>query len=152
MMFSKVPVNNLDTWDPIKDDPVRPGLSFVWRARMGPIFYRGALEEPDAVVCTATLPGVPQDVRDVVNLKHAGQEETVVCAYTVWSYKPRAGRKIIFDLREWAIDNKYERLVTLSPQTDMAHKFHINNGAWLLRENKDTRNYEYDLQQLSFVF
>ena len=154
MMFSKVPVSDFDTWAPIADDPVRPGLSFEWRRRMGPIFCRGAFQDPDAVVCTATLPEVPTDVRDIVNLKHQSNWEhnKIVVAYTVWSYKPRAGRKIIFDLREWTIDNKYERLVTLSPQTDRAHRIHINNGAWLLRENKDTRNYEYDLQQLSFVF
>ena len=150
-MFLTLP-DDVRVWKKIEDDPVRPGLSLSWRKRMGPIFFRGTLEEPEAIVCTATLSGVPQDVRDVVNLKHTEREETVVCAYTVWSYKPRAGRKIIFDLREWTIDNKYERLVTLSPQTDMAHRFHINNGAWLLRENHDTRNYEYDLQQLSFAF
>lgn len=151
MMFVTLPDNVIE-WEKINDDPVRPGLSFTWRKRMGPIFLRGTIDDPEAIVCTATLPGVPTDVRDIVNFKHGEHEETVVCAYTVWSYKPRAGRKIIFDLRDWTMDNKYDRLVTLSPQTDMAHKFHINNGAWLLRENKDSRNYEYDLQQLSFVF
>jgi len=35
------------------------------------------------------------------------------------------------------------RFVTLSPKTDMAHRFHIRNGARMLRENADTINYEY---------
>ena len=150
-MFSKLG-DDFFNWKKIADDPVRPELSLSWRQKMGPIFYRGSLDDPEAIVCTATLPGIPNSVQDIVNLKYPKQEETVVCAYTVWSYKPRAGRKIIFDLRDWAVDNNYEKLVTLSPQTDMAHKFHISNGAWLLRENENTRNYEYDLLQKSFVF
>lgn len=151
MMFSKLD-ERIDDWKKIDDDPVRPELRLTWRHSVGPIFYRGSLDDPEAIVCTALLPGIPKSVQHLVDLKYTRQEETVVCAYTVWSYKPRGGRKIIFDLRDWAIDNKYERLVTLSPQTDMAHKFHINNGAWLLRENQDTRNYEYDLLQKSFIF
>ena len=38
-----------------------------------------------------------------------------------------------------------QRFVTLSPKTDMAHRFHIGNGAGILRENASTINYEYHL-------
>ena len=70
----------------------------------------------------------------------------VLVAYTVWSYKPRAGRDLVFELRDYAINNKeINRLVTLSPKTKMARRFHLNNGAVLLSENQRTDNYEYEL-------
>ena len=35
------------------------------------------------------------------------------------------------------------RLVTMSPLTDMAKNFHTRNGAILLLENTDSYNFEY---------
>ena len=32
----------------------------------------------------------------------------------------------------------------MSPKTEMAMKFHLSNGAILLRENKETYNFEYE--------
>ena len=37
------------------------------------------------------------------------------------------------------------RLVTLSPLTDMARNFHIKNGAKELQVNETTQNFEYDI-------
>jgi hypothetical protein len=37
------------------------------------------------------------------------------------------------------------RFVTLSPKTEMARRFHIKNGAHVLKENDSTVNYEYIL-------
>ncbi len=42
-------------------------------------------------------------------------------------------------------DPHITRLVTLSPKTDMARKFHLNNGASTLSNNILTDNYEYKL-------
>ena len=39
--------------------------------------------------------------------------------------------------------NHLNRLVTLSPLTEMATKFHTKNGAKLLQVNKTTQNFEY---------
>ena len=39
--------------------------------------------------------------------------------------------------------NHLNRLVTLSPLTEMATKFHSNNGAKLLQVNESTQNFEY---------
>jgi len=36
-------------------------------------------------------------------------------------------------------------LVTLSPITTMAEKFHLSNGATCLQQNANTVNYEYDI-------
>ena len=37
-----------------------------------------------------------------------------------------------------------DRYVTLSPQTEMARKFHLANGATVLEVNSTSVNYEYD--------
>jgi hypothetical protein len=39
--------------------------------------------------------------------------------------------------------NHLNRLVTLSPLTDMATKFHERNGAKLIQINETTQNFEY---------
>ena len=39
--------------------------------------------------------------------------------------------------------NHLNRLVTLSPLTEMARNFHLKNGAIELSVNKDTQNFEY---------
>ena len=38
------------------------------------------------------------------------------------------------------------RLVTLSPLTDMARNFHLKNGAKELQVNETTQNFEYDIE------
>ena len=39
--------------------------------------------------------------------------------------------------------NHLNRLVTLSPLTEMATKFHLRNKAKLISVNEDTQNFEY---------
>jgi len=141
----------------IKDDPVRPDLSYAWRKSVGEIYYTGEEDDPSAIVCVAVTEYIPKDIDDIVidikDCMYLGVEAELrlpkkgfcLIPYTVWSYKPKAGREIIQDLREYAIYEGCKRLVTLSPQTDMAHNFHIKNGAILIRENKTSKNYEYAL-------
>jgi len=38
-----------------------------------------------------------------------------------------------------------KNVVTLSPKTEMAERFHIKNGALKYRENPDSINYVYEL-------
>jgi len=71
-------------------------------------------------------------------------EGTVCVAYTVWSYNKGAGRTIINQLRDNAQD-LYSRMVTLSPLTEMAERFHISNGATFLRKGESCQNFEYPL-------
>ena len=42
--------------------------------------------------------------------------------------------------------NHLSRLVTLSPLTDMARKFHLKNGAKEVQVNLTTQNFEYDIE------
>ena len=39
--------------------------------------------------------------------------------------------------------NHLNKLITLSPLTEMAYNFHLNNGAIKLQVNKETQNFEY---------
>ena len=39
--------------------------------------------------------------------------------------------------------NHLNRLVTLSPLTEMAKNFHLRNGAKLVSVNENTQNFEY---------
>jgi len=43
--------------------------------------------------------------------------------------------------------NHLTRLVTLSPLTEMAEKFHKRNGAKLLQRNVWSQNFEYTLDK-----
>ena len=128
----------------MKDDPVRPSLSYAFRKSVGEIFYIGE-DKPDAIVCVAFTTDIPKTVRELALYSHPQGDNCI--AYTVWSYTKGAGRDIINELRNYAWDNKFHRLVTLSPKTEMARKFHLRNGAFTLSENQETDNYEYELYE-----
>ena len=124
----------------VQDDPVRPHLSAQFRTdnESGRVTY-GLIdgEEVQAIVCTQTGYGVPKQERDLHN---QGTGDKVVSPYTIWSYTRGRGTDLINMLLSLDLEG---RLVTLSPKTEMARRFHIKNGAFLLQENEDTINYEY---------
>ena len=41
--------------------------------------------------------------------------------------------------------NHLNRLITLSPHTEMARNFHLNNGAVELKVNEEIQNFEYKI-------
>ena len=132
----------------VSDDPVRPELDLEFRLGPGRTVY--ALTEDGeykAAICIAYCNDVPTTVKELDKLSQAtinGTHSSIAVAYTVWSKKPRAGRKIITDLMEIIKkDDTVHRLVTLSPKTAMAKRFHLNNGAFVLQLNTETDNYEY---------
>ena len=132
----------------VSDDPVRPELDLDFRLSPGRTVY--ALTEDGeykAAICLAYCNDVPTTVKELDKLSQAtinGTHSSIAVAYTVWSKKPRAGRKIITDLMEIIKkDDTVHRLVTLSPKTAMAKRFHLNNGAFVLQLNTETDNYEY---------
>ena len=57
------------------------------------------------------------------------------------------GQAMIGQARDFLRNNypHITRLVTLSPPTALARRFHIKNGARELQINRDTVNFEYDL-------
>ena len=76
----------------------------------------------------------------------SGQAGNVAVAYTVWAKMKGGGRHILNEIyKKFKREHRIDRLVTLSPKTEMARKFHMSNGAVEFRENDDTINYEYDI-------
>ena len=134
----------------VSEDPVRPELTLGFRITKGrKIFGLKYNDEIEAIVCIALCPEVPFTVREMDYMSQAANQEDqrgeIVIAYTVWSRKRGAGREIITKLREWTIENKFSRLVTLSPLTPMATHFHIKNGAKQVHINGVSQNFEYKL-------
>ena len=61
--------------------------------------------------------------------------------------KKKGGGKLIVKevFKKIKKSNHLNRLITLSPLTDMAYKFHSKNGAKLIRVNENTQNFEYQV-------
>lgn len=129
----------------VADDPVRPEIPAEFR--VGPhteIFCMMSEESSsvEAMVCCAYRDSVPNNV---LELATDPKEARVAVFYTIWSYKPGAGRKLIIEARKWIEDNRDNivQFVTLSPPTEMARVFHLRNGASVFRVNPDSVNYLY---------
>ena len=70
----------------------------------------------------------------------------IAIAYTVWSKKKGGGKLIVKEVfKKIKKSNHLNRLVTLSPLTEMARNFHLRNGAFELQVNKETQNFEYKI-------
>ena len=129
--------------DFIKDDPVRPEIPTDYRVTEGRLVAAlSDQDQPRAMVCVSFHDFVPASVQDLDNVT---LQPTTAVFYTIWSYKPGAGRELLMQ----AVPNikqqfpTIERFVTLSPKTETAKRFHLRNGATIFRENSDTVNYEY---------
>lgn len=128
----------------ITGDPVRPHIPF--EKRMGNGRTVVVLEEDGeigAVVCTALVNTMPTTEEEL--FQYADPMGDILVAYTVWSYKKGSGRRIINMLRNSAMDENCSQLITLSPKTEMAERFHTSNGAKCISRNESSNNFEYDL-------
>ena len=128
----------------IVDDPVRPEIPLEFRVSSSSEIFV-LLDEnnsPMAAVCCAYRDSIPENTTDLILQPLA---PSVAVFYTIWSYQPGAGRKLIIAARRWIQDCRAEivKFVTLSPPTDMARVFHLRNGAEVFRVNPDTVNYLY---------
>ena len=135
-----------DITDPLleylKDDPVRPDISREFRVTQNRFVATLVSDRPRAMVCVSLKNLIPATVAE---LDGDCTEPDTAVFYTIWSYMSGAGAQLIFDTVD-AIRKQHpsvKRFVTLSPKTQMAYKFHMRNGAMVLRENADTVNYEY---------
>lgn len=127
----------------LKDDPIRPTLPFNKRiSDNATTLVLIEDNQPKAITCISLQDSIPDAEH---NLFISNQRPKVAVFYTIWSYSRGSGRTLIFEAAEF-IKKTFPNIVqfvTLSPKTEMAHKFHIGNGAIKLRENADTINYEY---------
>ena len=140
-----------------KEDPVRPELNLEFRQAYGRKIYGLKDSEGDiaAIICFAFTNKVPTTIEemDVLSrdaamqaIHRAGVQGDIAVAYTVWAKKKGGGRAIVNEVYKMVKEsNHLNRLVTLSPLTDMARNFHLKNGAKELQVNSTTQNFEYDI-------
>ena len=125
------------------EDPVRPHIPSSDRIGSNKdIFVLPEEDSVQAITCVSYTVEVPKNENE---LFVTNSDPVVAIFYTIWSYKPGAGRQLILDSVDYIRkeNSKICRFVTLSPKTEMAKRFHLKNGAIVLRENNDTVNYEY---------
>ena len=136
------------------EDPVRPELDNIFRRSYGrKIFGVKYMGEIHAVMCFAYTNEIPKNVDELKKFSHdaflqsAQRDQNVgqiAIAYTVWSKKKGGGKLIVKEVfKKIKKSNHLNRLITLSPLTEMATKFHSKNGAKLLQVNDTTQNFEY---------
>ena len=117
----------LDSINP-EDDPVRPELDNIFRTSNGrKIFGLKYSSEIHGVICVAYTDDIPTTIKELDLMSK--DEGKIAIAYTVWSLKKGAGKKIM----------------TLSPLTPVATHYHIRNGARLININPTTQNFEYKI-------
>ena len=136
------------------EDPVRPELDNSFRTSYGRkiygVKYKGEIH---AVMCFAYTNEIPKSVEELDRLSQDAHLQStlrgqsvgkIAIAYTVWSKKRGGGKLIVKEVfKKVKRSNHLNRLVTLSPLTNMATKFHKKNGAKLLQVNEKTQNFEY---------
>ena len=136
------------------EDPIRPELDNNFRTGYGRKIYGVKYnKEIHAVMCFAYTNKIPTSVKELemlstdAFLQSALRDQNVgqiAIAYTVWSKKKGGGKLIVKEVyKKIKKSNHLNRLVTLSPLTEMASKFHTRNGAKLLQVNETTQNFEY---------
>ncbi len=137
-------------------DPVRPELDNNFRTSYGRkiygVKYKGEIH---AVMCFAFTNKIPKTVNELdlmskdAFLQSATRDQKngkIAIAYTVWSTKKGGGKLIVKQVFKMIKkSNHLNRLVTLSPLTDMARNFHLNNGAEEIHINDETQNFEYKI-------
>ena len=136
------------------DDPVRPELDNEFRTSYGRKIYGVKYKnEIHAIMCFAFTNKIPKTVKELDNLskdaflQSAMRDQKVgkiAIAYNVWSKKKGGGKLIVKEVFKMIKkSNHLNRLVTLSPLTEMATKFHLRNKAKLISVNEETQNFEY---------
>ena len=139
-----------------KEDPVRPELDNNFRRSFGrKIFGVKFKGEIYAVMCFAYTNEIPKSVEELDKLSQDAHLQStlrgqnvgrIAIAYTVWSKKKGGGKLIVKEVfKKVKKSNHLNRLVTLSPLTEMASRFHTKNGAKLLQVNENTQNFEYKI-------
>ena len=137
------------------EDPIRPELNNEFRTSYGRkiygVKYKGQIH---AVMCFAFTNKIPKSVEDLdmlskdAFLQSALRDQRVgkiAIAYTVWSKKKGGGKLIVKEVFKLIKRSHHlNRLITLSPLTEMARKFHLSNGAVQIQVNETTQNFEYE--------
>jgi len=140
----------------ISKDPVRPELDNIFRTSYGRKIYGVQYkDEIHAIMCFAFTNKIPKTVKELdlmsrdAFLQSATRDQKIgkiAIAYTVWSTKKGGGKLIVKQVFKMIKkSNHLNRLVTLSPLTEMARNFHLKNGAEEIQVNEETQNFEYKI-------
>mgnify|MGYP001448155894 FL=1 len=140
----------------VEEDPVRPELDIKFRTTYGRKIYGVKYKnEICAIMCFGFTNDIPKTVEELdLMTKDAHLQSTlrdqkvgkIAIAYTVWSKRKGGGKLIVKEVfKEIKQSHHLNRLVTLSPLTQMARNFHLNNGAVELQVNEKTQNFEYKI-------
>ena len=138
------------------EDPIRPELNNEFRTSFGRKIYGVKYKnEICAIMCFGFTNEIPKTVKELdlmtrdAHLQSIRRDQKVgkiAIAYTVWSKKKGGGKLIVKEVfKKIKKSNHLNRLITLSPLTDMARKFHLRNGAFELQVNDQTQNFEYKI-------
>ena len=138
------------------EDPVRPELDVKFRTNYGrKIFGVKYKKEICAIMCFGFTNEIPKTIKELdLMTKDAFLKNTltdqkvgqIAIAYTVWSKRRGGGKLIVKEIFKMIKkSNHLNRLVTLSPLTEMARNFHLHNGAIELQVNQETQNFEYKI-------
>ena len=128
-----------------EDDPVRPELNNEFRISNGrKIFGLKYNNEIEGVVCIAFTNELPATVKELDLMSASEKDSQIAIAYTLWSLKKGAGKKIMKELLKYMKQqNNIDSIMTLSPLTPVATHYHIRNGAKLIKINPTTQNFQY---------
>jgi len=140
----------------VSKDPVRPELDNNFRTSYGRKIYGVKYQdEIHAVMCFAFTNRIPKTVKELdlmskdAFLQSATRDQKIgkiAIAYTVWSTKKGGGKLIVKQVFKMIKkSNHLNRLITLSPLTEMARNFHLKNGAQEIQVNQETQNFEYKI-------
>ena len=146
----------LDTCD-INEDPIRPELDIKFRTSYGrKIFGLKYKKEICAIMCFGFANQIPKTIDEFDLMTQDAHMQSaswrsknigkIAIAYTVWSKKKGGGKLIVKEVfKKIKKSNHLNRLVTLSPLTEMARNFHLRNGAKELQVNEESQNFEYKI-------
>ena len=146
----------LDNCD-INEDPIRPDLDIKFRTSYGrKIFGVKYKKEICAIMCFGFTNQIPKTINEFdlmtrdAHLQSASWRSKdigkIAIAYTVLSKKKGGGKLIVKEVfKKIKKSNHLNRLVTLSPLTEMARNFHLRNGAKELQVNEESQNFEYKI-------
>jgi len=140
----------------VEEDPVRSELDNEFRTGYGRKIYGVEYQgEIHAIMCFAYTNEIPKSVDELEKLstdaflQSAMRDQSggqIAIAYTVWSKKKGGGKLIVKEVfKKIKKSNHLNRLITLSPLTEMATDFHTRNGAKLIQINETTQNFEYNV-------
>jgi len=131
----------------IQDDPIRPDLSNEFRTSNGrKMFGLKFNDEIEGVVCIAFTNEIPSTIKELELMSIEEGKSKIAIAYTLWSLKKGAGKKIMKELLRYMKEkNHLDSVMTLSPLTPMATHYHIRNGAKLIKINPTSQNFQYSV-------